>query len=133
MWDDAAGYESYVGRWSRVVAPRFVEWLSAGHGLRWLDVGCGTGALMEAASTARPSFLVGVDASAAYLGYARRRLAGVPASLQIAKAESLPLAGRAFDLAVSGLALNFMPAAAALDEQTRVTVPGGLVAGYVWD
>ncbi len=36
-------------------------------------------------------------------------------------------------MVVSGLALNFMPVAAALGEMRRVTRPGGIVAAYVWD
>ena len=44
----ATSYEPYVGRWSRRVAAEFVDWLDRPPGARWLDVGCGTGALAEA-------------------------------------------------------------------------------------
>ena len=46
-WEKGDPYEQYVGRWSRKVAPRFLAWLAAPAAQRWLDVGCGTGALTE--------------------------------------------------------------------------------------
>src|SRR6266536_2067984 len=45
MWTVGEGYERYMAGWSRLVARRFLPWLDAPPGLRWLDVGCGTGAL----------------------------------------------------------------------------------------
>lgn len=36
--------ERCMGRWSRQLAPRFLRWIDAPPGRRWLDVGCGTGA-----------------------------------------------------------------------------------------
>jgi hypothetical protein len=47
VWASGEGYERYVGRWSRPVAREFVRWLAAPARGRWLDVGCGTGALVE--------------------------------------------------------------------------------------
>src|SRR3546814_3220543 len=47
-WQAGDAYEQYMGRWSRRIAPRSVDWLSPEPGLDWLDVGCGTGALSEA-------------------------------------------------------------------------------------
>jgi len=35
----------HVGRWNRLVAREFLEWLAAPPQCDWLDVGCGTGAL----------------------------------------------------------------------------------------
>ena len=43
-WVSGELYESYVGRWSRLVAQAFLSRLDAPAGLAWLDVGCGTGA-----------------------------------------------------------------------------------------
>jgi SAM-dependent methyltransferase len=46
----------------------------------------------------------------------------------------LPFAGGRFDVAVSGLALNFVPdPVLAASELARVVAPGGTVAAYVWD
>src|SRR5215203_3657595 len=46
-WNSGDAYEPYVGRWSRLVAREFLGWLAVAPGGRWLDVGCGTGALAE--------------------------------------------------------------------------------------
>ena len=42
VWASGDAYEPYVGRWSRLVARKFLDWLSLPEGARWLDVGCGT-------------------------------------------------------------------------------------------
>jgi ubiquinone/menaquinone biosynthesis C-methylase UbiE len=47
-WQAGDSYDAYMGRWSRQVAPRFLDWLDASPGLDWLEVGCGTGALSAA-------------------------------------------------------------------------------------
>ena len=47
-WGSAESYEPYVGRWSRAVADEFLHWLAVPSGARWLEVGCGTGALTQA-------------------------------------------------------------------------------------
>lgn len=48
MWDRGASYESYIGSWSRLVARQFVPWLEVSSGAKWLDVGCGTGNVIQA-------------------------------------------------------------------------------------
>lgn len=47
VWASGQAYEPYVGRWSRRAAREFVRWLAVPPAARWLDVGCGTGALTE--------------------------------------------------------------------------------------
>lgn len=133
-WERGSPYEQYVGRWSRRIAPRFLDWLAAASGKRWLDVGCGTGALCAAiAGGMAPLSIAGVEPSSGFLEAARANL-GPGVSLFLARAESLPLGAAAVDLSVSGLVLNFIAdLPAALREMRRVTVPGGTVAGYVWD
>lgn len=39
-WTAGSAYESFMGRWSRRLAPKFVEWLGVASELHWLDVGC---------------------------------------------------------------------------------------------
>jgi len=134
-WKAGEFYEPYVGRWSREVAGRFLEWLSLGDQRDWLDVGCGTGALTEAIVALNlPQRLVAVDPSAGFLEYAKRRVRHGAVSFETADARALPLEDASVDAAVSGLVLNFVPEPAmAVAEMRRVTRPGRTVAAYVWD
>ena len=64
MWVNGAGYESYIGRWSRLVARQFLNWLDVPSGARWLDVGCGTGILSQTIlDVASPQKVLGIDSS----------------------------------------------------------------------
>lgn len=73
-WAAGATYEEFMGRWSRLLAPRFVSWLSVRPSANWLDVGCGTGALAGAiCSGADPASVVACDPSEPFIEYARRR------------------------------------------------------------
>ncbi|MEV6106171.1 class I SAM-dependent methyltransferase [Streptomyces sp. NPDC051940] len=132
-WSAGGAYERYMGRWSRAVAREFVVWTGE-RGPRWLDVGCGTGALSAAVvERCRPGLVVGVDRSAGFVAAARDGVRG-PARFVVGDAMRLPVRDGAFDAAVSGLALNFVPGPdAALAGMARAVRPGGLVAGYVWD
>ncbi|HZC26449.1 MAG TPA: methyltransferase domain-containing protein [Actinopolymorphaceae bacterium] len=135
VWDVADAYEAYVGRWSRRVATSFVEWLDVPPGMRWLDVGCGTGALTTAVlAAAEPAEVVGVDRSEGFLACARAQVVDRRVSFRTGDATSLPLPDRRFDAVASGLALNFVPDyRRAVAELARVAVAGGVVAAYVWD
>lgn len=135
-WTAGDAYEVYVGRWSRLVAREFVDWLGIPPGLRWLDIGCGTGALGRAVlDRCAPAMLTGIDPSEGFIGHARRHLAGPYAEFHIGDARTLPVEDAAFDVAVSGLVLNFVPdPAKAVAEMCRAVRPvSGVVAVYVWD
>ncbi|MES1200277.1 MAG: methyltransferase domain-containing protein [Pseudomonadota bacterium] len=134
-WSAGDSYDLFMGRWSRAIAPLFLDWLSAPPGARWLDVGCGTGAL-SAAIVARcaPAELCGVDPSEAFVARARKAVSGESARFIVGDAQALGLADASVDVAVSGLALNFVPdRALALSEMRRVARPRGRVGFYVWD
>jgi SAM-dependent methyltransferase len=133
-WGGAAAYERYMGRWSRQLAPHFLRWLDLPPGRRWLDLGCGTGALSEAIVAAcAPRAVTGVDPSEGFLAVAQKALAA-HVQWHRAGADRLPLADGAVDATASLLVLNFVPdTAAALREMTRVTATGGTVAACVWD
>ena len=135
VWAVGDAYEAYVGRWSRLVAAEFVGRLDVAAGRRWLDVGCGTGALTATVlATASPGQVVGVDPSAGFLAGARARVTDRRVAFSVGDARSLPLPGRRFDVVVSGLAVNFVPDPhVAVAEFARVAVADGLVAAYVWD
>ncbi|HYA46547.1 MAG TPA: class I SAM-dependent methyltransferase [Burkholderiales bacterium] len=133
-WESGNPYEQYVGRWSRQVAPRFLSWLSIPAGRRWLDVGCGTGALCAAiVDRCSPASVTGVEPSEGFLKSANENLAG-RAALRQGTATAIPLGDASVDVVVSGLVLNFVTDAhAALLEMARVTGKGGTIAAYVWD
>jgi SAM-dependent methyltransferase len=135
VWASGDAYEPYVGRWSRLVAREFLTWLAAAPGARWLDVGCGTGALIEEIlSATAPTHVQGVDPSFPYVLFARSRVRDGRATFVVADARSLPQPAQSIDVAVSGLALNFIPRPdVALAEMGRVARAGGIVAAYVWD
>jgi SAM-dependent methyltransferase len=135
VWAVGAGYESYVGRWSRLAAPNFLRWLSVPGGQNWLDVGCGTGALTRSIlDEMKPARVLGIDPSEGFVAHARAHIADERASFQQGDAQALPAGDGALDAVVSGLVLNFIPdKAKALAEMRRVTRPGGTIGGYVWD
>jgi SAM-dependent methyltransferase len=137
VWASGDAYEPYVGRWSRIVARDFVAWLAVPPGSRWLDVGCGTGAISQSIlDIAQPAGIVAVDPSEAYTAYARRRFEGAPVEVRIGDARALPVADSSFDAVVCGLMLNFVPAAdqpKAAAGMVRAARPGGTVGAYVWD
>jgi SAM-dependent methyltransferase len=134
-WASASAYEAFVGRLSRRVAPRFVEWLGVEPDRRWLDVGCGTGALTQALlETAGPASVTGIDPAPAFLEAARDGTPDPRATFVEGSATALPIADAIADAAVAGLVLNFVgDVRAALAELRRVLVPGGTVGAYVWD
>jgi SAM-dependent methyltransferase len=135
VWDNAERLERYVGRWSRLVARELVAWLDVPAGARWLDVGCGSGALTEAVlAHAEPGAVEGVDTSEAFVAYAAGRVTDPRASFSVADAQALDRPDASFDVVASSLVLNFLPdQTRGVAEMRRVVRPGGLVAGYVWD
>jgi SAM-dependent methyltransferase len=134
-WAAGATYEDFMGRWSRLLAPRFVSWLAVRPDANWLDVGCGTGALADAIwAEAKPASVVACDPSEPFIEYARRRQVGSRTSFVAAGVGKLPTRPGGFDGVVSLLALNFFPQPdAAIDEMRRITAVNGLVAVCVWD
>ncbi|MBX3607763.1 MAG: methyltransferase domain-containing protein [Piscinibacter sp.] len=133
-WLLGSPYERYIGRWSRRVAPLFAQWLEVPPGARWVDVGCGTGALSAVLlDRCAPASLVGIEPSDGFRQLAVQHL-GDRARFLAGHAAALPLDDGACDVVVSGLVLNFVPdLPAALAEMRRVAAPGGTIAAYVWD
>ena len=133
-WERGDPYEQYMGRWSRQLAPQFLAWLDVPKNRRWLDVGCGTGALSAAIlGHHAPAAVTSMEPSEGFVNRANAHLAGQTDCLR-GSAEAIPLAGATIDATVSGLVLNFIPDQnAALAEMSRVTKNMGIVGAYVWD
>ena len=134
-WASGNAYEPYVGRWSRLVAREFLDWLAVAPGSRWLDVGCGTGALSQTIlHIAAPAHVKGIDRSDEQITYAQAHVQDQRASFDVGDAQALPDQTARYDAAVSGLVLNFLPQPEqAVCEMARVVRSGGIVAAYVWD
>ena len=133
-WASSDPYEYVMGRWSRLAARSFVDWLSPPPGLKWLDVGCGSGALSDAiTSDHEPAELTAIDQCESFVITAQKRL-GSLARCKVGNALALPMKDSSVNITVSGLVLNFIPAPEkALAEMRRVTAPGRTVALHVWD
>lgn len=134
-WASGDAYELYVGRWSRPVAQEFLRWLAPTRSARWMDVGCGTGALTQAIlNEAAPAAVRGEDPSSAHVTHVREHLNDARVEFALGDTKAITSPDATYDYVVSGLVLNFVPdPAAALVEMKRVTRVGGMVAGYVWD
>jgi SAM-dependent methyltransferase len=134
-WANGASYERYVGRWSRLVARGFLDSLAIPPDRRWLDVGCGTGALSQIIlATTAPSAVKGLDRSEDHIAFARQYIVDTRASFEIADAQDLRAESATYDAVVSGLVLNFVPEPRRMvAEMARAVRQNGIVALYVWD
>ena len=135
LFIDGAGYEKFMGQWSRTVGRVFLDWLALPGGLKWLDVGCGTGAFTEIIQQlCDPSEIVAIDPSGAQISYATSRKPAGHVQFKVTDARAMPFENGRFDVAASALVLNFIPdREKAVHEMRRVVRPGGTVAAYVWD
>jgi len=132
VWASGDAYEPYVGRWSRAVAAEFLAGLGVGPGRRWLDVGCGTGALSGAIlMDCEPAEVVGIDPSEGYVAWAAAHVNDPRAQFEVTDATHLP--DGPFDAVVSGLVLNFVPDPAAAVTAMCEAAASGVVGAYVWD
>jgi SAM-dependent methyltransferase len=134
-FDDGAGYERMMGKWSRLAGEIFLDWLKPPSGLRWIDVGCGNGAFTELlAERCAPAEIQGIDPSEPQLAFARARHSAGIAQFCQGDAMALPFTDNSFDAAAMALVIFFVPEpTAGVAEMARVVRPGGLVAAYAWD
>ncbi len=134
-WTSGSAYEGYVGRWSRQVAREFIRWLDLQPAARWIDVGCGTGALTRTIlDLSDPVSVVGVDRSTDFVSYTHGETVDLRTAFIAGDGTAIPLSAGSCDAAVSGLVLNFVPDPPLMvAEMARVTRRGGTVALYVWD
>lgn len=126
----------YDQRWSGYIASSTEETLrriTLNEGDRLLDVGCGTGVLLEQVLARWPTVrAVGTDLSGEMLGVAWGRLRGrVP--LVRADVSHLPFATHSFDVVVSSSSLHYWPdPERALAGIRRVLRPGGRLVLTDW-
>lgn len=94
-------------------------------GRRIVDVGCGSGPLLQLMRDRRAS-VCGMDSSAAMLKFARRRLGDGVALVRADLRNPLPFPDAAFDDAIACLVLHYLEDwSAALAELRRVLTAGG--------
>jgi SAM-dependent methyltransferase len=134
-FEDGAAYDQGMGRWSEVAGGQFLDWVAPPAGLRWIDVGCGSGAFSELLiRRCAPADVQGVDPSEGQLTFARTRPGAKAATFQQGDAMALPFDADRFDAATMALVIFFVPdPVKGVAELVRVTAPGGSVAAYAWD
>jgi SAM-dependent methyltransferase len=135
MFMNAAAYEGMMGRWSIRLAPLFANFAQVVDGNRVLDVGCGTGSLVQAiADMTRRSEIVGIDPAQPFIDYARARFTEKRIAFDCGNAMALPYPDGAFAQSLSSLVFMFIPnPAKAAQEMRRVTRAGGSAAVCIWD
>ena len=127
VYSDGDAYELYMGQWSRASCGDIIDWLGCADGGRWLDVGCGTGALCEVIlNHGAPKEYVGVDVAEAQLDFSRSKFPDGRARFQVDDALALSFDENVFDAAVSAYLINFFPEPRKMvTEMKRVVRPSG--------
>lgn len=135
MFAASAGYEHFMGRWSRLIAPELVVFAGVKDGDRVLDVGTGTGSFASTVEARMPSSqIVGIDPSPGFIAHAQKHAKSDRARYEVGDAQALKFKDASFDKTAALLVMNFIPDHnKALGEMRRVTRPGGVVAACVWD
>lgn len=116
---------------ARAIEEALLARLSPGRLGRVLDIGCGTGRMMEVLSP-RADQVLGLDLSRRMLALARTRIAErglANCSVRQADMARIPLPDASFDLVVLCMVLHYADdPAAVLAEAARLAAPGGQVA-----
>jgi SAM-dependent methyltransferase len=135
MFAASNGYERFMGRWSRLLAPHFIAFAGVQNGDRVLDVGTGTGSVAAVVEARMPaSRIVGVDPSQAFIAHASKNARSERVHYEVGDAQALSYEDASFDNTVALLVMNFVPDhSKATQEMRRVTRPQGLVSACVWD
>jgi SAM-dependent methyltransferase len=130
----AAGYEQVMGRWSRLLAEKFLDFAGTANGEQVLDAGCGPGSLTFALARRTDGPIDAVDLSDIYVAHAAAANTDPRIRFAVGDLCALPFADAGFDRVLSLLVLHFVPdTARAVSELVRVAKPGATVAAAVWD
>jgi SAM-dependent methyltransferase len=131
----AENYDSYMGRWSRRLAPLFLDFADLAHGEHVIEIGCGTGSLTFAVPEhANVGRLEAIDYDAGFVAAARNRNSHPGIRIAQGDACHLSFSDEVFDRALSMLVLHFVSnPQLAVAEMRRVVRPGGVAAATVWD
>jgi SAM-dependent methyltransferase len=136
MFANAEAYERFMGRWSRLIAARLVDFSNIPDEGQVLDIGSGTGVLSFVISQRKANArVIGIDPSKEYVAYATsiNRLPDRN-NFEIGDAQHLRFPNVTFESSLSLLVFNFIPdPLKALEEARRVTKPEGFIAAAVWD
>lgn len=129
----AAGYDARWSGYVRATTDMALARVPCTPTVRMLDIGCGTGALIDRALTMQPAMqCTGVDLTREMLQRAATRLGG-RASLVQGSGDALPMRDACMDVVVSTSALHYMrDAVRVLREMRRVLVPGGTLVLTDW-
>jgi SAM-dependent methyltransferase len=125
VWGEAP-YERFSGQHAGAIE-HLLRLLPSGPGVRWLDVGTGTGEVALPAAV-QGAAVTGCDLSPGMIATARRRAAeaGLDISYDVADAQALPYPDASFDVVTSCFTINLVPDhAVAARELARVCRPGG--------
>ena len=135
MFAASAGYERFMGRWSRLLAPHYIAFAGVKNGDRVLDIGTGTGSLAAAVEASMPaSQIVGVDPSKGFISYAQKNAKSTCVQFDVGDAQALKYKDASFDSTLALLVMNFVPDHhKAITEMRRVTRPQGIISACVWD
>jgi SAM-dependent methyltransferase len=108
-----------------------IRWGRLSHGIRVLDIGCGTGRLTIPLQRLSGAEVWGLDLSEEMLAQAKRKEGAAAVRWVLGDAQALPFPNGSFDFAFMCLVLHHLgDKARALAEMTRVLRPGG--RGLIW-
>lgn len=128
-----ATYDSFMGRYSRILASQFADAAAVEAGQVALDVGCGPGALTAVlVDRLGANAVVACDPAPGFVADCSARHPGV--RVEVGRAESIPFETDRFNHVLAQLVLHFVSDPdLAISEMMRVARPGGRVSACVWD
>jgi ubiquinone/menaquinone biosynthesis C-methylase UbiE len=131
MFESDSAYDSFMGRYSRRLAPVFADFAGLQGAASVADVGAGTGAL-SSELVARGMRVSAADPSPQFVDALRERLPDIDA--RVSPAEELPWDDESFDASLAQLVVAFMrDAPSGVQEMRRIVKPGGTIAVCMWD